>query len=384
MVDIFLNAVNSLQWYDWVLIGLFGFFYLLKIIYLFLFTGRVLYQKKSTSAGNTPLSLILTYRNEEENLKKFLPPVFSGLTPGSEVVAVDDYSQDNSLSVLGVLRKKHSTLKVSSLNQETRYSEKMAKNIAMKAASNSWIMVIPPGLAEYPESWLTKITSKIIGKNEVIVNYSNIKDQPGFFHLLFRNECFFQQQKSIGFILNRLPYLSFEENIAFKKEKYFNTGGFGHYIKEHFANFELVLNDFIQKKKTTINFSGNTAIRKEMNVSKSDYFELLKKEMIIRKNLSFSKRFVHYCEKWLTVLFYIMVIFTIVYFWVFWPIIFTLLLLYIIAFAFIIKISLNRLNERKLFLSSLGYALFIPIFKWFYQAYFHYSSRRKQKWKSKK
>lgn len=384
MVDIFLYAVNSLHWYEWALLGLFGFFYLMKIIYLFVFTARVLYQKKSTQTENVPLSLILTYRNEEENLKKFLPPVLSGLNPGSEVVAVDDYSLDNSLSALGVLRKKHSGLKVSSLNQETRYSEKMAQNIALKAASNDWVMVIPPDLAESSAEWLAIISSKMNDEKEVVVNYSSVKPRRSFFNLLYRNERFFQQLKSFGFILNRLPYINFEENIAFKKEKYFEAGGFGKHIKEHYANFELVMNDFIKKKKTTINYCSDTAIRKEMDVSKTEYFDLLKKEMRIRKNLSFAKRFVHFCEKWLTVLFSIMVFFTIVYFWIFWPIIFTLLLLYIFAFAFIIKTSLKRLNERKLFLSSLGYALIIPIFKWFYQAYFHYSSRGKQKWKSKK
>jgi glycosyltransferase involved in cell wall biosynthesis len=349
-----------------------------------LFTGRILYQKNSTPTENVSLSLILTYRNEEENLKKFLPPVLSGLNTGSEVVAVDDYSLDNSLSVLGFLRKNYSNLKVSSLNQETRYSEKMAKNIALKAASNDWVMVIPPNLAESSAEWLAAISSKMDDGKEVIVNYSNAKRGRGFFQLLFRIECFFQQQKSFGFILNRLSYLNFEENIAFKKEKYFEAGGFVQHIKEHYANFELVMNDFITKKKTTINYCSDTAIRKEMDVSRAEYFDLLKKEIRIRKNLSFAKRFVHYCEKWLTVLFYIMVFFTIVYYWIFWPIIFALLLLYIFAFAFIIKTSLKRLNERKLFLSSLGYALFIPIFKWLYQAYFHYSSRGKQKWKSKK
>jgi hypothetical protein len=177
--------------------------------------------------------------------------------------------------------------------------------------------------------------------------------------------------------------LSFEENVAFKKEIYFRKGGFGHHIKEYYANFELILNDFIKKKKTHINFGSGTAIRKEMSVSKSDFFELMKKEIRIRKNLTFSKRLILFFEKWLTLLFYFSVLIVIIYFQVLWPVILILVLLYIFTFAFIIKIGLNRLNERKLFLSSLGYALFIPIFKWFYQAYYYYSSRRKQKWKSK-
>ena len=380
MVDFVFNAVASLQWYDWVLLGVFGFLYFLKMIYLFLFTGRVLCQKNSNHTEQIPVSFLLTYRNEEENLNKNLPGILSSLTPYSEVVAVDDFSQDNSLSVLGVLRKKYSNLIVSALNQETRYSEKMAQNIALKAASNDWVMVNHPVLNEISPNC---ISSNLNNEKAVVVNYSNAKRQRGFYQLLYRNERFFQQIKSFGFILNRLPYLSFEENVAFKKEKYFEAGGFGQHVNEHFANLELVINDFIRKKKTAINFCSDTAIKKEMNVSKADFFELLKKELRIREKLSWSKRYVLYWEKILTILFYPATIFAVLNFIKLWPVFTGLILIYIIAFAFIIKISLNRLNERKLFLSSLGYAFFIPVLKAGYQGYYQFKNRRRQKWKNK-
>ncbi len=383
MVDFILNAFAGFQWYDWALLGFFSLLYLLNLVYLFVFTAKVLYQKQKNHSEEKSLSLILTFRNEEENLRKYLPQVLASANPGSEVVAVDDYSQDNSLSVLGVLRESHSNLKVSGLNQETRYSEKMAQNIALKAASNDWVMIIPPCPGEIPDEWLATISSKMNDEKNVVVNYSNVKHQRSFFNLLYRNERFFQQLKSFGFILNRLSYLSFEENIAFRKEKYFEAGGFGQHIKEHFANLELVMNDFMEKKKTAINFCSDAAIKKETEVSKTDYFELLKKELRIQKNLSFSKQLILFFEKWLTLLFYPFVVFTVIYFWKFWPVISGLILLYITAYAFIIKISLKHLNERKLFLSSLVYAFFIPIWKAGYQVYFHYNSRRRQKWKSK-
>ncbi|MFW5774464.1 MAG: glycosyltransferase, partial [Tangfeifania sp.] len=251
---------------------------------------------------------MLTYRNEEENLRKYLPLLLASAKAGSEVVAVDDYSQDNSLSVLGVLREGHSNLKVSSLNQETRYSEKMAQNIALKAASNNWVMVAMPSQKVNAPEWLSAISSAITDEKEVVVNYSNVKTRKGFFQLLYRNERFFQQLKSFGFILNRLPYLNFEENVAFRKEKYFEAGGFGRHVKENFANLELVLNDFIKKKKTALNFTPETAMQMEINVSKPDYFELLKKDARIRKKLSSFKRFILFCEKILTLLFYLAVI----------------------------------------------------------------------------
>ncbi|MFN2262404.1 MAG: hypothetical protein ABR595_10100, partial [Psychroflexus sp.] len=65
-----------------------------------------------------------------------------------------------------------------------------------------------------------------------------------------------------------------------------------------------------------------------------------------------------------------------------WPVIAGLLLIIFIARLFIIKITQNRLKERKIFISSLFYDLIIPYFKLFYRWYFN-NRRQKQKWKVK-
>jgi len=65
-----------------------------------------------------------------------------------------------------------------------------------------------------------------------------------------------------------------------------------------------------------------------------------------------------------------------------WPIIAGLLFILFISRLVIIKITQKRLNERKIFLSSLLYDLVVPYFKLFYRWYFN-NRREKQKWKVK-
>jgi glycosyltransferase involved in cell wall biosynthesis len=383
MVESLLAAFARLHLNEWVIISIFFGIYLWKIIYLFLFTGRVLFLKKPEADGYNPVSLLLAFRNEEENLKKNLAPLFASVKPDSEVVAVDDFSQDNSLSVLGVFKSNWNNLKISSLPQETRYSEKMARNIALKAARNEWAMVIPPAVSSTGKNWGEVIsTSNGIEKN-VVVNYSNLVHTGKFFNLLYRSECFFQQLKSFGFILNGLSFINFEENVAFRKSKYFEAGGFGQRVKEPFANLELVINTFITKNNSEINFTHNTAIKKELQVTCGHFTDLLKKEMHIRNYLPVGKRLVLFTERILTLVF---LPFAITLFFLFvdlWPVFSFLLIVYFTAFSFIIKILLKHLNESKLFLSSLVYALIMPYLKFVYQG-FLFLHRGNQKWKSKK
>ncbi|MBT6007518.1 MAG: hypothetical protein HOG79_17490, partial [Prolixibacteraceae bacterium] len=202
------------------------------------------------------------------------------------------------------------------------------------------------------------------------------------FNHLFRIESFLQQVKSNGFVLNGFPFVYSDENVAFKKEKYFEMGGFGQKINEPFANLELLINTFIKKKSTKICFKKESAIHKKELVNKTDYFELLKKSFRIEKHLFFSKRIVLFIEEFTHLLFLPAIILVIVFLTELWFIIGVLISLIIIAHLLIIKIILNRLCERKIFISSLVYGLVIPYFKFFYRWHFNQKSR-KQKWRSK-
>lgn len=383
MIETIQDTLSELNTFELILLVLFGVLFILRLVYQFVFTGRILFRKDKMDIekNDSPISLLLTVRNEEFNLKNNLPEILKIENATFEVVAVDDFSADNSLSVLGSLKEKSIKLILSSLNQETWFSNKLAQNIALKAAKNEWVMVIPASGFDFDINWLSKI-SETFEENHVVINYSNIKNTGEFYNHLFRIESFLQQVKSYGFVLNRLPFVYSEENVAFKKDKYFEMGGFGQKISEPFANLELLINSFIKKKSTEICFIKETVICKSEFVKKADYFELLKKSFRIEKHLLITKRFVLFLEEFTHLLFLPAIIFVIVLLPELWFIIVILLGLIIIARLFIIKTILNRLNERKIFLSSFAYDLLMPYFKLFYRWHFNQRSR-KQTWRSK-
>lgn len=383
MIESFLYDIMHLQPIYWVVICLFCTVFLLKSVYLILFTGRILFRVVKPLPASPTLSLLLPFRNEAENLMTYLPGILKTGNTGYEVMAVDDFSQDNSLIVLGALKEKYKNLRISSLNQETRYSEKVARNIALKGAKNEWVMIIPPAIGTMGSRWPAGISSRLSDHWEVVIGYFNLCPRKEFKNRLLRVEYFFRQLKSYGFILNGLPFIGFEENVAFRKTKYFESGGFRRRIKEPYANLELVINTFIRKNTTDIVFSAETAFRKEINGTGNAFREMVKKEMRIYKHLSFSKRFFLGFERILTAVFLPVTALAFLLLPWLWPFFAFLLLTYVLAFSFIIKSSLNRLNEPNLFLSSLMIGLFLPYLKLGYQGIF-YLSDQKRKWRSRK
>ena len=382
MIQTLINTLAELHGYKLLLALVFTLLLVIRLLYLFLFTGRILFQKKVTQTNPSPLSLIYTVRNEEIRLKNNLEPVLSINNVDFEVIVVDDFSQDNSFQVLGMLRGRSDRLKVSTLHQETRFSTKMAQNLAMKAAKNDWILTVPISYANATYEWISGFSNVLENDKTVVIGYCSAQNSSGFINRIYRIESFLSFTKSVGYILNDFPFVYSEENVAFRKKKYFEVGGHGLKISETYANLELLLNYFLDKKTTTILFKSDTAIKKTEDLIWNDYLDILKKSLRIEKHLSASKKLALAIDEFTRLLFPPAAIVVLISIFALWPLLSGLLFILLTARLVIIKIALNRLNERKIFIPSLVYDLIIPYFKLFYRWYFN-NRRQKQKWKVK-
>ncbi|MCF6356672.1 MAG: glycosyltransferase [Draconibacterium sp.] len=384
MIQTYQNIFNEITSTELLLLTVFGVIFLLRLLHLFLFTGKVLFQKKrdNSNADKNLLSLIITVRNEEENLKKNLPKILSLDNDNFEMVVVDDFSQDNSYLILGLLKERYKRLTISALNQETKFSTKLAQNIALKATNNNWILIVPVSLVAATPAWIDNISQAANNEKNVVIAYSTVARSRGFFNSLIRIENYFSYIKSSGYILNGIPFVYSDENVAFQKEKYFEIGGYGQKVTEHYANLELVINSFIRKKTTTVLFNKESSIVKVENVKRADYLDLLKKSTRIEKNLSGYKRAFLFLDELGKLLFVPISIAVIVLLPGFWVVFISLLGFIFTAYLFIIKITQNRLNERKIFIPSLIYDLLMPYYKLFFRWHFNRRSR-KYKWKSR-
>lgn len=377
MPDAFHSAMEQMVLIDWVALSVFLFLFVVQVIYLLVFTGRVAWSRLPDEGQKQGLSVMMPLRNEEENLRKNLPGLLSFSGMDYEIIAVDDFSGDNSLAVLSSISRQQSGLRFSSLSQETRYSEKMARNIGIKSARNDWVVLIPPPVSRLGNEWPGGIMSRMDSGTAVLVNYSNIESGRTFFNKLIRLEYFFQQLDSYGFIINRLPYIVTEENVAFQKQHYFEEGGFRGKMGETYNHFELVVNDFIRKVPSRLLLTGSTAVFKSEPAGRSFFLDLLKKEARLIRHLSYIHRFLLTFFGWIRILLIPAAVLLLVSIPAFSLMILFLLVLLGVGYSLIIKRILNRLDEGKLFLPSLLFALVMPYFKLIFRIIFNYRLRRK-------
>ncbi len=358
--------------------------WLLRLLYLLFFPLRVLVKTKakSVATGKAPLTVLMVVRNEEENCHETLPRLLNLENPDLEVVVVDDFSQDNTLSVLGLLKQRHPRMKLSSLSQETRYSEKLSQNIGLKSAEKDWVLVYPVSAQNPSQDWLNEMDKSTADPVLVKVAYTTIAENKNRYNKFYRIENFFQQVRSASFSLNGLAFVYNEENVAFKKQEYFKLGGFGTKVQEPYANLELVINRFISKKNVELCFNDKSILEKQVSVDRSAFKDLVRKSIRIENHLSKWKQFVLLLDRLTQLLYPLSIALVLLVVFKLWPIIAAFVVVKLLVFMVIIKMLQKRLNERKLFITSLVFSFIMPFYKLFFRWSFNRQSQN-HKWKNR-
>ncbi|MBP5474636.1 MAG: glycosyltransferase, partial [Bacteroidales bacterium] len=82
----------------WIVFGILSISLIIQLIYyLNFYRATVRYEGENTDNSIQPsVSVIICSRNEEKNLKEFLPAILEQDYPDYEVIVVNDCSEDNT------------------------------------------------------------------------------------------------------------------------------------------------------------------------------------------------------------------------------------------------------------------------------------------------
>jgi len=280
---------------------------------------------------------------------------------------------------LNALAESNPRLKVTSLNQESQFNEKQIINLGLKGASAPWIISLTSSSGEINANWLAQLNGLLGPETDMVVAYTNVERFKGFRNLICRLERFNQFMISGAWSLAGKPFVFNENNVLFKKSMYFDTLGFRHKMNRNFANLELIFNENLKKDRIKITTNPELAIREHIEDDRGDHIRLLKKGVQIRQSLSWSKKISLFTDALSRLLIAVVAAVLISIHPEYWMTILAIPLIYIFLLAIIVKMLINRLNERKIFLSSLVYILIKPIINWWF-FWSMYIIHRRSRW----
>ncbi|MEI8112943.1 MAG: glycosyltransferase [Bacteroidia bacterium] len=365
---------------DLVLLASASLVFLIQIYYLLSHYLKLALHKDSPSAENSnQVTIIVPVRNEEERIREILNNFNEQEFQNYQLLVINENSEDNTYEILNVLAETNPKLKVTSLNQEIRFSGKQAINIGLKGASSPWILLLTSFSGGINPAWLARLNSLIAPETEAVIAYTNIERAKGFRNLLCRLERFNQFMISGAWTVAGQPFVFNENNVLFKKTLYFETQGFRQKLNRNFANLELIFNENFKKGNVKITTNPELAIRENIEDDRGDHLKLLKKGVQIRQSLAWVKKISLFTDDFARILLPVLSVTLIILHPEYWITFLVLPLIFIILQLIIIRMLLNRLNERKIFVSSFVYQLIKPFINWWF-FWSMYLIHRRSRW----
>lgn len=369
----------ALEWSGYILL-LLGFV-LSLVIQLSMYWRSLRKQASAEQAvkkPQRPISILVCVRNESERIEAFLTDLLNQNYSNFEIVVVDDFSTDSTLIKLGVMARKYDKIRISTISQESKYSEKLALSLAIKAAKNDWLLIANPDSVIDNPNYLASLNDALEDDSDMVVSYMNYANAGTYYNRLCRIERANAFLRSSVSNLVAVPLIYQQCNVLFRRQLYSDGGSFKGQMNMHYAGMELIFNK-INKLKVNFSFQPDAALRETKLTDKYEFRELIKKNIRLFAKAGWSKNWFINLE-WATKLLFLASFVALLvteprYWYVYSP----LVLIVWIIHLFLIKSLLKRLAEQKIFLSSFTYVFVRPVLWFIYRASLHLQLQR-TKW----
>ncbi len=255
--------------------------------YLGIFRKLAFYKKTVLPPNTPPASIIICARNEEDNLVEFLPFIFDQDYPNYEVVVVNDCSFDNTSDILKEMAKKHSNLKIVTIQESKNHlhGKKVALMLGIKGASHEHLLFTDADCKPNSKDWLMNMMQHFNPETEIVLGYSGYEKQKGFLNKIIRFDTFMNSLQFLSFSLLGKTYTGNGRNLAYKKSLFFKMKGFASHYHIEAGDDNLFVNEAATKHNTQIEISINSQTVSRVKKSFKDW--------IFQKRRQFST-FKHY------------------------------------------------------------------------------------------
>jgi cellulose synthase/poly-beta-1,6-N-acetylglucosamine synthase-like glycosyltransferase len=330
--------------------------------YFYFYLSPVLYKPKKNMPYHGPVSVIICARNEEQNLREFLPAVLEQKYPDFEVIVVNDCSDDNSFDVLGDFIKKYPVLKVSNISKDPKFthSKKFAQFIGIKAARNEFLLFIDADCRPAGQKWIKTMAADFSAKIDFVLGYGGYISKKGILNRYIRYDSAFIAIQYFGMAIRGIPYMGVGRNLAYRRSVFFEKKGFGNHSYLASGDDDLFVNSNATWNNVEVEFREEAHTR---SVPASSFKELFKQK---RRHFSTA---VHYktrdklllsVEPLTRLLFYILFPVLICNHYLLIPLI-TLFILRMTVMETVLILGQKKLNEAGLKIWTIIFDIFSPL-----------------------
>ncbi len=300
--------------------------------------------------------------------------------PDFEVIVVNDASGDNTEDVLRDLKQKYPHFRSSSIeeNIHQRRGKKLALTLGLKAAQHEWVLLTDADCIPASPHWLEKMQRNFKKNTGIVLGYGPYKREKGVLNLVIRYDAFYIALQYFGFALAGFPYMGVGRNLAYRKELFFNNRGFASHYELASGDDDLFINEVARKNITRIEIGKDSQTHSEAESSWRDWYYQKRRHLTTGPRYKFLTKILLGTEIFSRLIFYAS--FTVLLInQILLPIVLGIFLLRMLSTIVIIKLAMDRLNEKYLLLISPLLDIILPLAH-IYMVFSNYVALKRARW----
>jgi cellulose synthase/poly-beta-1,6-N-acetylglucosamine synthase-like glycosyltransferase len=334
----------------------FGAAWLMMMLYYWLVFSRLAFYnpgKKEKNMEFPSVSIVIAARNEYTNLSSFLPEVLEQDYPEYEVIVVNDASDDDSVELLDELKRKYPHLNVLNLRENINFfkGKKFPLSLGIRSAKYEHLLLTDADCRPSGKQWIKTMMSHYRPGVEIVLGYGKYAESGSLLNLLQRYDTLFTAMQYFSLALAGMPYMGVGRNLSYKKQLFNSVKGFSSHYRVQSGDDDLFINKVAQKSNTAICTESEGHTISQRATSFARWIRQKRRHMTTGKFYKSKHKFllgllsITRLVFWGTLIALLIRLFNTA-----WVVSAALLMLAI--FLLMVKKSMSKLKEKKLFLIS--------------------------------
>jgi biofilm PGA synthesis N-glycosyltransferase PgaC len=232
-----------------------------------------------------PVSVIISARNEAQNLRENLPSILNQQYKNFEVVVVNDCSSDSSDLVLEEFKEQYPNLKIVTINEHVRFKtgKKFALTLGIKAAKNEHLLFTDADCQPASVNWITRMAANFTADTQIVLGYSPYYKTTNFLNAIIRFETLKTGINYLSAALNGDAYMGIGRNLAYTKSLFFGAKGFAAHMHVLSGDDDLFVNQNATASNTAIEINPETFVFTSAKTTIASLYRQKKRHMGVGK-----------------------------------------------------------------------------------------------------
>jgi len=338
-----------------IIFCIFALAFLVQMVYIWVVFGKLaFYKPKVDKKIEKPVSVVITAKDEYFNLKKHLPAILNQDYPDYEVVVVNHYEYDEeTIELLDEFSKKYDHLKVVNMGHSVSFypGKKFPLSIGIKSAKNDILLLTDADCNVSSPNWIRNMQSGFDDQTQIILGYGPYKSQKGILNTIIRYYSYFTAIQYFSFALAKMPYMGVGRNLAYRKSLFYKNKGFISHYKVSSGDDDLFVNETATNKNVKICIHPDSFTYSIPKTTLKNWFKQKRRHLSAGRLYKKKHQILLSLYPFSLLIFY--ALFAYQMFTMFWfYIVLAIFGLRLISFLIIQKTNMNKLKEKKLFLTS--------------------------------